>query len=83
MGFHSSGLNTNFEGFEELEYKKELGTAIPPFGGVRGIDNKDDASSFFLKNQRRWIRTTSNSACLQELKSLLPMPISFLSLYPG
>lgn len=37
-----------------VEYKKELGTAIPRFGGVRGIDNKDDASSFFLKNPMQY-----------------------------
>ena len=32
-----------------VQYKKELGTATPRFGAVRGIDNKDDANSFFLK----------------------------------
>ncbi|MBR2491067.1 MAG: AIPR family protein [Ruminiclostridium sp.] len=35
-------------------YKRELGTANPRFGGVRGIDNKDDASSFFLKNPMQY-----------------------------
>lgn len=37
-----------------VEYKKELGTAIPRFGAVRGIDNKDDASSFFLKTPMQY-----------------------------
>ena len=35
-------------------YKKELGTANPRFGAVRGIDNKDDATSFFLKTSMQY-----------------------------
>lgn len=34
-----------------IEYKKDLGTSSPRFGSVRGIDNKNDAKSYFLKNQ--------------------------------
>lgn len=34
-------------------YKRELGTANPRFGGVKGIDSKDDATSFFLKTPMR------------------------------
>lgn len=37
-----------------VQYKKELGTANPRFGAVRGIDNKDDAKSFFLKNPMQY-----------------------------
>ena len=37
-----------------VQYKKELGTANPRFGAVRGIDNKDDASSFFLKTSMQY-----------------------------
>lgn len=32
-----------------VAYKKELGTSLPRFGLVRGIDAKDNATSFFLK----------------------------------
>lgn len=34
-----------------VEYKKDLGTSNPRFGSVRGIDNKNDAKSYFLKNE--------------------------------
>jgi len=32
-----------------VQYKKELGTANPRFGAVRGIDNKDDAFANLLR----------------------------------
>jgi len=35
-------------------YKKDLGTANPRFGGVRGIDSKEDATSFFLKTPMQY-----------------------------
>lgn len=37
-----------------VQYKKELGTANPRFGAVIGIDNKDDANSFFLKTPMQY-----------------------------
>ncbi len=35
--------------YKYAEYKKEMGTTIPRFGGVRGIDAKETATSFFLQ----------------------------------
>ena len=37
-----------------VAYKKDLGTSIPRFGLVRGIDVKDNASSFFLKTPMQY-----------------------------
>lgn len=33
-----------------VEYKKQLGTSSPRFGGVTGIETDDSSMSFFLKN---------------------------------
>ncbi len=38
-----------------VQYKRGLGTATPHFGAVRGIDSKEDASSFFLKTPMQYV----------------------------
>lgn len=37
-----------------VSYKKDLGMANPRFGSVRGIDPKNDATSFFLKTKMQY-----------------------------